>query len=253
MNFDDAKNFVREQFQLDLPRQWSEDLPEKLHDDLKFKAVWVLHESLTAFFTLATNGKESRWASQIRDDCLDELHKRQKLYKNLPKIISLNECPDFIYSVHAPNGTVLSIFGLKNGVRLVNEKTLAEAAGDKYHCYSDNAAFTKAIALAEACRYTLPNNGEYFLNVNDICAVLHEFAFNVTTIREHFKTANELCDWALRQDFTSPIKPADWVQQAQEATGLSKDDLFYALKVQMQKVSSAELELKLIVLQEAFK
>ncbi|MBR1805275.1 MAG: hypothetical protein IJ774_02685 [Selenomonadaceae bacterium] len=218
-----AQKFLREHLQVDLPDDWSkltaagDALVNRWTPKLEKLPVCFLRKIGSAMHSLATSLQERNFATTVSEKCWSIINERPKPIGKLPVVVKMSGAARKISELQTPDDKTLEFVTVKGCDKIfVHGAQLAVACGypNQAGTTADKTDFSKAVT-AVAKFYAVRRNendtkARRFVAVEDVPAVLQEFAFNRTRDPQFCETTVELLRWWKdeRPSLTKPIESA---------------------------------------------
>ena len=218
-----AQKFLREHLQVDLPDDWSkltaagDALVNRWTPKLEKLPVCFLRRIGGEMHSLATSLQERNFATTVSEKCRGIINGRPKPIGKLPVVVKMSGTARKISELQTPDGTLIEFVTVKGCDKIfVHGAQLAVACGypNQAGTTADNTDFSKAVT-AVAKFYAVRRNesdtkARRFVAVEDVPAVLQEFAFNRTRDPQFCEMTVELLRWWKdeRPSLAKPIESA---------------------------------------------
>lgn len=216
-----AQKFLREHLQVDLPDDWSkltaagDALVNRWTPKLEKLPVCFLRRIGGEMHSLATSLQERNFATTVSEKCRGIINERPKPIGKLPVVVKMSGTARKISELQTPDGTLIEFVTVKGCDKIfVHGAQLAVACGypNQAGTTADKTDFSKAVT-AVAKFYAVRRNesdtkARRFVAVEDVPAVLQEFAFNRTRDPQFCETTVELLRW-WKDDRPSLAKPIE--------------------------------------------
>lgn len=163
--------------------------------------MWIIHKVGWQIGKLSYNQRTKQLAEQISEKTWEIRQERPKSHPKITTVIVVDNLAKKIGELQTPNGTTLEFFAVEDcdkifvhGAQLAVAVAYLKQAG----ATSDNTDFSKSVnAVAQFYGIHRSKSGKArrFINIEDVPAILDEFAFNQTVDKEHYATATALLHW----------------------------------------------------------
>lgn len=245
--FKDTQDFFAEHFGVDLPDEWTKLLQNRdaFVQSLNEKPLWIILNVTSKLHAMETTWEEKSFASQISGVCSKICAERPVALGKVPKVITLKNFADKIGERVTPGSTLVEFFAVKGIDKIfVHGARLAMAAGyaNQAGATADKTDFTKAVdtvAQYYGIRLRDKVKAARFVDVKDVPAVLHEFAFNRTRKQNQYETATKLLHWWNEENTTFEIpkvetpqdnsSPKELLKQLADVVSVDKSELYQVI------------------------
>lgn len=202
-DFSMAYSFILEHLGFDLPDEWArlEQQLDALIQSLSNKPMWIIHKVGWQIGKLSYNQRTKQLAERISKKTWEIKQERSKPHPKIITVIAVDKFAHKIGELQTLNGTTLDFFAVEDCDKIfVHGVQLAVAAGypKQAGATSDNTDFSKsanAVAQFYGIRRSKSGKTRRFVNIEDVPAILNEFAFNQTIDKEQYATATALLHW----------------------------------------------------------